>query len=213
MTVDTTLQECDDTRIEGNFEEPRVVSHEKPAWEVFEGVVRSIISRHRDFFGLDTVEPGVTAVLGKSGYTWNIDVAATKSGSQRTVIFEVRRRMRNVEPEEMAAIAYKIQDTDSEKGYVVTKLDRGPSIGADLIATFEQIEHIEVAEDSTPESYLMKSLKTWFVGVSDSMGPYATDSIRLLVADKDGNIVREVSGRALDAGGVDWKKNDVEPQG
>jgi len=64
----------------------------KPQWKVFEDTVRSIIGRHRDFFELGSVESGVTKVRGKSGYEWNIDVAATKSASQGTVIFEVRRR-------------------------------------------------------------------------------------------------------------------------
>jgi len=176
---------------------------EQQAWEIFERTVRSVVTRHRDFFGLEHVEPGVTKVRGKSGYEWNIDVAGTKSGSHRTVIFEVRRRKKNVEPAEMAALAYQIQDTGSEKGYVVTKLDRGPSKGAGLIAESEQIAHIEVAADSTPEIYLMKCLKDWFVGIADTMGQYATDSVRVLVADKDGNVARQITEKDLDVGRID----------
>lgn len=189
------------------------MSKPKPRWKVFEDTVRSIISRHPDFFELESVEPGVTKIRGKSGYEWNIDVAATKSVSRGTVIFEVRRRKRNVVPEEMAALVYKIHDTDSEKGYLVTKLDRGPSCGAEIIAGFEHVEHIEVSEDSTPESSLMKYLEHWFVDLADKFEcEIQKDSVRLLVADKDGKIVGEVSEKELDAGNIDWQKKGVKPK-
>jgi len=185
----------------------------KPQWKVFEDTVRSIIGRHRDFFELGSVESGVTKVRGKSGYEWNIDVAATKSASQGTVIFEVRRRKRNVVPEEIAALVYKIQDTSSEKGYIVTKLDRGPSSGADLIAGFENIEHIQVSEDSTPEYSLMKCLERWFVDLTDKFDyEIEKDSVRLLVADKDGKIVSEVSEKELDTANVNWHQKGVKPK-
>jgi hypothetical protein len=189
------------------------MSKPKPPWMVFEDTVRSIISRHCDFFKLDSVESGVTRVRGKSGYEWNIDVAATKSVSQGTVIFEVRRRKRNVVPEEIAALVYKIQDTSSEKGYLVTKLDRGPSSGADIIAEFEHIEHIQVSEDSTPEYSLMKCLERWFVDLADKFDyEIEKDSVRLLVSDKDGKVVREVSEKELDAGNVNWQRKSVKPK-
>jgi hypothetical protein len=183
------------------------MTEHKPEWKVFEDAVRAIITRHREFFGLESVEPGVTKVQGKSGYEWNIDVVGNKSGSQKTVIFEVRKRKRNAVPEEIGALAYKIQDTDSEQGYLVTKLDRGFSNGADQIAGFEQIGHIEVAGDSTPEYSLMKCLKAWFVDVADKFEyEIQKDSVRLLVQDKDGNIVRQVSEKELDAGNIDWQQ-------
>jgi hypothetical protein len=82
-----------------------------------------------------------------------------------------------------------------------------------LIAGFEQIEHIEVSEDSTPEFYLMKCLENWFVGLTDGFEyEIEKDSVRLLVADKDGNIVGQVSEKELDAGNIDWQRKGITPK-
>lgn len=173
---------------------------EKQAWKLFENAARSIIRRHRDEFGLESVEKSVTKVQGQSGIEWNIDVVGNTAESDKPVIFEVRRKRRNVEPEEIAAIAYRIKDTKSQKGYIVTRTERGLSSGAETLAGFEQIGHIRISEDATPESYLMSHLDNLFLGLMDTMEYDMKDSLRILVKDKDGNVVREVTEKELDGG-------------
>jgi hypothetical protein len=176
-------------------------------WKTFEDAARSIIANHREFFGLEEVEPSVTKVQGTSGYQWNIDVVGYAAGSRKIVIFEVRRKKRNIVPEEIAGLAYRIEDTGSEKGYIVTRMDRGLSTGAEGIAGYEEIGHIRVSKDATPEFYLMQCLDKIFVRVVDKFDfSDMKDSLRLLVQDKDGNTVREISEKELDAGKVDFSK-------
>src|SRR5271157_3012191 len=115
-------------------------------WRTYEDAVRSIITQHKELFELDSVEPAPLELEGKSGNSWNIEIVGYKAGQRRIVIVEVRRKTtRNLEPEEVGGFAYRIEDVGAEKGYMVTPLERGFSIGAAKIADYEEIGHIKVS--------------------------------------------------------------------
>jgi len=92
------------------------------SWRTYEDAVRSIINQHKEIFELVSVEPAPVKLEGKSGTSWNIEIAGYKTGQRRIVILEVRRKTtRNLEPEEVGGFAYRIEDVGAEKGYMVMR--------------------------------------------------------------------------------------------
>ena len=116
---------------------------------------------------------------------WDIEVAGYKQGSRRLILVECKNRSRNIEPEQAGGFAYRIEDTGAERGYLVTPLDKGLSKGAQEIADYEQIRHIQVARESTPDDYVMRCADNLFVGVSDTLR--LTDEVTAVVVRKDGS--------------------------
>ena len=68
------------------------------------------------------------------------------------LLFECRRKSRNLEPKDAGEFAYRIETTGAKQGYLVTTLDKGLSEGAKTIAEFERIGHIQLAATATPSS-------------------------------------------------------------
>jgi hypothetical protein len=165
-------------------------------WKEFEDVVRSIVNMHSEAFGLDSVEPSAAKILGQSGYVWTIEIVGYCKGSKKIAIFEVRRKKRNIEPEEVSGLRGRIEDTQAGKGYIVTKLNRRLSIGSQKLADFNKIEHIQVSADATPDVYVMRYLRQFFVGLSDTMQP--SDSVEAIVRDREGKIIQKINSTLTD---------------
>jgi len=163
------------------------------SWQSYEDAFRRIVAENKKVFGIESVEKTTGRLKGVSGHVWNIEVIGYASGERKIVIFEVRKKSRNIEPEETGALAYRIEDTGAEKGFFVTPLGRTLSKGAKKIATFKRIGHVQLSVDSTPENYLMKYLRKFFVGLSSNMGT-VRDELSYELRDKDGHVVR--SGRS-----------------
>ena len=155
-------------------------------WESFEDVFRAILHRHRDFFELEDVEPGPTQVAGKARKVrpWDIEVVGYRRGTRRLVLFEVKLRTRNVEPEVAGGFAYRIEDTGAETGYFVTALDKGLAKGAQEIADYERIGHIQLDRKSSPDDYVMKCADNLFIGVSGTIR--LKDEAVAVIVRKDG---------------------------
>lgn len=146
-----------------------MVEKHSQCWRSFEDAVRGIVSQQREFFGLETVEPMSGKVQGKTGYVWNIEVIGYMAG-RKMVLFEVRRKTtRNIEPSEAGELANRIKDTGAEKGYFVTPLNRKLSKGAKKISDFNEIGHVQISVDSTPENHLMRCMNQIFAGLADSI--------------------------------------------
>lgn len=161
-----------------------------PDWKNFEDVFRAILAMHMNFFELEKVEPTSKPVPGhaRKFKPWAIDVVGYRKGTKRLVLFEVKRRGRNVEPEQAAGFAYRILDTEAEAGYIVTTMGRDLSSGAKEIADYEKIGHIQVEKDSTPDDYTMKIADNMFVGVTDTVK--VSEHIEAIVERRDGSTER-----------------------
>jgi hypothetical protein len=175
-----------------------VTKHPEPqSWRSYEDAFRSIVAQHQDVFGLDSVEPTAGHAEGSSGHVWDIEVIGYACGQRKMVIFEVRKKSRNIEPEAAIAFAGRIEDTGSEKGYFVTPLGRTLSKGARKIADYNEIGHIQLSVGSTPENYVMKYLNDFFVGLTSTMATFKGE-LSYELRDKDGNVVSRGNAREND---------------
>ncbi len=161
---------------------------EPRSWRSYEDAFRNIVAQHQDVFGLQSIKPTAGHAEGSSGHVWDIEVIGYTSGHRKMVIFEVRKKSRNIEPEAAQAFAGRIEDTGSEKGYFVTPLGRTLSKGARKIADFNEIGHIQLSVDSTPENHVMKYLNDFFVGLTANMAKFKGE-LSYELRDKDGNVV------------------------
>jgi hypothetical protein len=157
------------------------------AWENFEDAFRAILEAHKDFFGLGSVDPAPAKAKAESGYVYDIEVLGYAKGDQKLVLFECRRKSRNLEPKDAGELAYRIETTGAKQGYFVTTLDKGLAEGAKTIADFEQIGHIQLSCNATPHEYVMKYLNNFFVGVVARLT--LTGSASFEVTDSKGNII------------------------
>ena len=159
-------------------------------WESYEDAFRAILERHKEFFGLDAVEPGPGKVPSESGYVYNVEVIGYAKGDHKAVLFECRRRTtRNLEPKDAGEFAYRIESTGAKKGYFVTPLEHGLSGGAKTISAYEQIGHIQLSECATPHDYVMRFLDQVFAGISNQIA--MKSEFRCAVYDKHGKLLRE----------------------
>jgi hypothetical protein len=143
----------------------------KSEWRSFEDAVRYIVSQHRDFFGLESVEPQPATAIEKCGRSFDIEVIGYQEGTLKMVYFECRRKTtRNIAPDEAEALAYKIQQSDAGGGYFVTPLGTALSRGATLVANYEQIGHIQVSANATPEQYVMQCINQIFTMITTRVG-------------------------------------------
>jgi hypothetical protein len=147
------------------------MAQREASWGSFKDAVRAIIERHKDFFGLRSVEPETGAAFGKSGYTWDIEIVGYTKNEHKLVLFECRRKTtRNLPPDDADELAYRIEDTGADKGFFVTTLGRGLSEGVKASADHEAIGHIQVSADATPEQYVMRHLNQVFAGLTTTVG-------------------------------------------
>jgi hypothetical protein len=157
------------------------------AWESFEDAFRAILETHKDFFGLDSVEPASGKAEAQSGYVYDIEVMGYSKGDEKLVLFECRRKSRNLEPRDAGEFAFRIQTTGAKKGYFVTTLEKGLAEGAQTIADHAQIGHIQVSANATPHEYLMKYLSNFFAGVADR---FTVSDVATAVVNR-GNVITD----------------------
>lgn len=159
----------------------------KKAWKEFEDAFRAILDAHKESFDLDHVEPRPAKASSESGHVYDVEVLGYTKGGEKRVIFECRRKSRNLEPKDAGELAYRILATNSERGYFVTTLDKGLSEGAKTIAEYERIGHIQLSADATPYEYIMRYMKDFFLGVNPKIGASAS----VVARDPEGNIIGE----------------------
>jgi hypothetical protein len=140
----------------------------KRAWQSYEEVAAYLLNEMKAAFGLQRVE-GKQGVLGlRSGTEWVIDAKGVALGEEKFVIIECRRHTTSRQKQEhMAALAYRILDTGTVSGILVSPLD--VQKGARKIARAEHVITAQLAAESTTTEYVLKFLNQIHVGVSDGV--------------------------------------------
>lgn len=135
-----------------------------PAWAIYEAAARKVIADIRQLLGVEAVE-GKQSLGGASGTTWEIDAKAWCEGKDGFLVVEVRRHTSGrLKQEDIAAIAYRIQDVGGSGGIVVSPLPMQK--GASLVAASTDITHVRLSPESTTESYLAEFMGRRFLGAT-----------------------------------------------
>lgn len=145
-----------------------------PPWTIYEDAARLVVADIRKVLGIGTAE-GKQTLEGASGTTWELDAAACREGSDGFLVIEVRRHTgAGLKQEELAAIAYRIQDVGGSGGVVVSPLPMQK--GAQIVAASADIAHVRLSPESTTESYLAEFMGRRFLGDSVTESLHATDT-------------------------------------
>jgi hypothetical protein len=154
-------------------------------WSVYEDAARRVLTDLRAKLGLSSVE-GKQSHVGLSSTTWEIDAKAWREGDDGFLLVEARRHTTSgLKQEEVAAIAYRVQDVGASGGVVVSPLPLQQ--GAALVARSAGIQHVRLTPESTTESYVAEFLGQRFLGASIHESVTATDEC-------DAEVVRGSAG-------------------
>jgi len=161
---------------------------QKPAWNKYEEVAGALLSKIKHRLGIERVE-GKQDVPGASGTSWEIDLAGYTDTNGRVLVECRRYTKQGVTQDQMAGLAWRIEDTGSESGILVSPLE--PQSGAKHVAAAGKIVCVTISADSTPTEYLMKFMDEIFVGFQDKVPVSATDTLRIVQRDRDGNVLND----------------------
>lgn len=156
-------------------------------WETYEEVAQYLIHQFADHFDLGEVE-GKQIVSGNSGTGWELDGKGIREDGESIVIIECKRHTTQKIPQEViAGLAFRIIDTNSDGGIIVSPL--GLQKGAEKVANHADIKTVKLDANSTTQEYVMEFLNHVCIGLVDNIGVGITDSVSITVMDANGNVV------------------------
>lgn len=136
-------------------------------WRCYEEVAQYLLNRFAQHFNLGSVE-GKQKILGKSGTKWEIDAKGIKDNEIGFLVIECRRYTnRKIEQDDVAGVAFRIQDTGAQGGIIVSPL--GFQAGAKKVAESTNIVHVTLDPKSTTTEYIMKFLNRIAIGVHERL--------------------------------------------
>jgi len=155
-------------------------------WRTYEEVAQYLLNEFAREFGLEKVE-GKQKLKGLVlGIEWNIDAKGVAENEEKFIIVECRRRTTSkLNQESIGALAYRIKDTGTKGGIIVSHL--GLQKGARLIAKAENIVSVILDKDSTTKDYILKFLEQIKVGNSGKL--YLKPSLKAKFIKSDGSVV------------------------
>ena len=127
-------------------------------WQTYEEVARFLLGKLAEELNLKRVEGKQHLSGQRSGTEWEIDAKGVSSQGDGIIIIEIRRHTtRRLTQEDVAAIAYRIQDTAAVGGIVVSPLPL--QAGARKVAEAEGIVEVQLNENSTTEEHILRFLQ------------------------------------------------------
>jgi len=153
-------------------------------WESYEDVARYFLNHFRQEFGLASVDPK-QKIAGTSGTSWEIDAKGVRDGANSAIILvECRQyRSKRLDQEAVGGLAYRIIDTGAAGGIIVSPLPLQD--GARKVAEANNIVHVLLGPDSTPENFAISFFNKIFVGISEQVA--ISERVSVVLTDKDGN--------------------------
>lgn len=147
-------------------------------WQNYEEVAQYLLNKFAEHFNIGLVEGKQIIPDKKSGTIWRIDAKGMKDDEEGFLIIECRRYTTSrLNQESMAALAYKILNTEAQGGIIVSPL--GLQTGAKKVAEASHIESVILDAESTTTEYIMKFLNRIFIGLSDPVE--STDCLNIRI--------------------------------
>ena len=132
-------------------------------WKSYEDVARFVLRELRHYLRLDHVD-GYSDLIGRSGTTWRVEATSRRTSDGGVLIVECRRyTTAGVSQEDVGGIAYRIIDTSTSGGIIVSPLPL--QRGAALVAGSNDILHLKLHAESTPEAFLAEFMGNQFLRV------------------------------------------------
>lgn len=121
-------------------------------WRTYERVAQQILNDLGPQLGLTGVQ-GKQVAAGVSGTDWEIDAKGVREIDGGIVVIECRRKLKSrIKQEELAGFAYRIKDIGAVSGIAVSPLPLQE--GAEKVAAFEKIIHMQLGPTDTPDNFL-----------------------------------------------------------
>ncbi|MFA6447377.1 MAG: restriction endonuclease [Patescibacteria group bacterium] len=156
----------------------------QPAWKTYEEVACFLLNQMRAEFGLEDVQ-GKQKVAGNSGTLWEIDGKGICQNGTGFLLIECRRYTNSkIKQEEVAAIAFRIQDTGAVGGIIVTPI--GLQEGAKKIASGESIVTVHMTPESDCSDFVLRFLNKIFIGKHDTV--HIEESVEIKIIHADGTV-------------------------
>jgi hypothetical protein len=153
------------------------------AWSNYEEVAHHVLGRLAKRFGLREVQ-GKQKLRGYSGTDWEIDAVAFRERDGAPLIVECRLYKRSLSQEAVAAVAYRIRDTGAAGGFTVSP--RPLQKGARKVAARENVQHVQLAPESTRDSWLAKIGDVLEAGLNLRAEGRLEASVEMIVTRADG---------------------------
>jgi hypothetical protein len=126
------------------------------------------LERFKDELKLATIEPPCDVALPREGGSFKADAVAYDLDGRKFIIEYRQHKTSRLAQEAMFALSYRVIESNSAGGFVVTPLPLQK--GANLCAKANNILSIELGENSTPEEFSIKFLNKIFVGLVTRIG-------------------------------------------
>ncbi|OBQ17652.1 MAG: hypothetical protein AN488_18305 [Anabaena sp. WA113] len=138
-------------------------------WETYEEVTRQLLQDIKYYLGISHVE-SKQKIQGQSGTKWEVDVIAYDNNTGKTILVECKNWKSTVSQETLGGFGYRIKNTDSEGGIIVTRI--GLQKGAKKVAEYEKITVITLTIGITDydDDYIAKLSNQIFIKLSDTIG-------------------------------------------
>jgi hypothetical protein len=153
-------------------------------------VAQHVLNHFSNELGIDFVE-GKQKIPGHlTGTTWEIDAKAVCEHANGFLIVECRRyTVSRQSQEQLAAIAFRIQDTGAVGGIIVTPM--GLQEGAIKVAEATNVIELKLPADATLQAYLVEFLGKTFAVFSDYIS--VSETLTVIKYDNDGNYVETIT--------------------
>ncbi len=133
-------------------------------WSTYEEVSEYLIKKFANEFGLSDVEGKQKLKGNLSGTYWEIDAKGISEANTGFIVIECRcYKSSKQKQEDLAGLAYRIQDTGAKGGIIVSPL--GLQKGAKKVAEAETITEVKITPNSDMNEYIVQFLNKVFIGV------------------------------------------------
>ncbi len=151
----------------------------------YEEVARILLNRFAEDFGLRSVEGKQDMPGNFTGTSWEIDAKGMVEGTDAFLIVECRRYTTSkLAQEDVAAIAYRIIDIGAAGAITVSPHDL--QAGAKKVAEANNVVHVRLSPESTPEEFQLQFLDKIRIGFHDEVVIRPTEHLKITITKADG---------------------------